>query len=142
MNSEHENKARLLRPTHLNLANMTKLGFSKSISQVEEKEQIEDIGVRMILNSIIKHKSLVYVNLQNNNMDDGILCILFKGLQHNNTIIHIDIGNGFVLGRNKIRMRAAEGLRGLLLNNSVLQILNIENCGVNQETFPIIIKGV
>ena len=140
--SELNEKQKLCLPTHINLSNMTKLKFSKVNGQSDINESANDVGVKMIINSIIKHKSLIYINLQNNDMNDEILCILFKGLQLNNTIVHIDIGNGYVLGRNKIRIRAAEALKELLWVNKVLQILNIENWGINQETFPIITSGI
>jgi hypothetical protein len=103
---------------------------------------VKDEGLRYLSKTIVNHPRLVYLNLQNNDLTDVSLCTLFRCLQRNHTVIHLDIGNNHTLGRNKLRQRGAEALKGLLCNNSVLQILNLENLGVNIETFETVIAGV
>lgn len=122
----HRQVSKLL-PSHLNLANASSLKIQKTSKDEAEFCASNELSVKYLIKSITSHKRLVYVNLQNNGLGDRALGYLFKHLQSNMSIVHLDVGNSSMQGRNKIRRKAAESLRNLLRLNSVLQILNLEN---------------
>jgi hypothetical protein len=101
-----------------------------------------DASNKLILRAISTHKKFVYINLQNNDMDDMILSYFFRHLQENHHLVHLDIGNLKMLRRNKIKARSAIALGGYLRNQSVLQILNLDNIGINKESFDFVMEGV
>jgi len=67
---------------------------------------------------------------------------LFRNLQINNTLCHLNISNNKILSRNEQRYRCAEALGGLLANSVSLQILNFQNIGISELTFECIMTGV
>jgi len=64
---------------------------------------IKDDGLKWLVNVIASHKRLVYLNLQNNELTDDSFWTLFFNLQHNRSIVSLEIGNTTILGRNRLK---------------------------------------
>ena len=99
-------------------------------------------NLKILIRVWINQPRLIHLNLQNNDIDDLTMWYLFKNLQTNITIIHLDIGNSKMAHRNRIRKRSSLALKWLLTVNKSLQILNLQNWGINFITFENIINGV
>lgn len=102
---------------------------------------IKDESFKFLIRPIWEHKRLVHVNLLNNDLTDDSFCSLFKFLQMNTTIMSLYLGNNNLKGKNKLKNRGWEALSRMLENNSVLQILDLQNIGLKEDTFCTIIKG-
>ena len=99
-------------------------------------------NLKTLIRVCLNHPRLIYLNLQNNDIDDLTLSYLLRNMQRNITIVHLDIGNTKMLNRNRVRKRSSIAFRGLLTNNKSLQILGLQDWGINSETFGNIIEGV
>lgn len=162
-----QNSTKIFQAPTLNFSNMS-LGFesAKIVNQILlecykspslkgycklniSQNNFCETSKKLILRTISSHTKFVYLNLQNNDLDDAMLSYFFKNLQENQYLVHLDIGNhkkksfgNKMIKRNKIKERAAIALSGYLRNQSVLQILDLDNIGINKESFDFVMEGV
>ena len=78
-----------------------------------------------LIKLICKTKALVYLDISNNDLSQEGCKELLDTMTHQQSIIHLDLGNSEGLRRNRLSEMGALAAKSLLTHNNILEILNL-----------------
>ena len=106
------------------------------------KNNIGDIGLEILVNSVKNSISLVYLNVTSNSISHKGGNILFKSFINQQSIVDLNISSIEGSNRNRITSVGLKNIIIFLTKNIFIEVLNLSGNSIRNEGFIVLCKGL
>jgi hypothetical protein len=103
---------------------------------------LRDGGIAKLSTGLAHSRTLVYLNVSQNNLTPKGMACLFNSLLNSHSICSIHVGNEGSTNRNRIGSLGTKSLSNLLEHNKLISFLDIRNLNMGLECIQILSEGI
>lgn len=102
------------------------------------KNNLGDAGVKLLLPSIAKSRTLIHFNIASNDITNDGMMALFSGMLRNESLTELNVSTMEGIARNRISLLGVLEIKRMLQNNKFISILDISSLGIGNDGFDLI----